>query len=202
MKELIIFKHRINKIADIASLQPNWGAELDLRSNVQVKNKVQIHHDAWSEGDDFADWLKAFSTREHRGPLILNTKEDGLEERVIELLTAFQIKDYFFLDTALPTLVKWTHARGNKNFAVRLSHYEPIEFVNAFKAKADWIWVDCFGGQPIDPEWLKELQGDFQICLVSPELQGMDTSLISVFKKLLGPYADAVCTKHPQLWKD
>lgn len=202
MKELIIFKHRINKISEIATLQPGWGAELDLRSSLHTKGKIHIHHDAWSEGDDFDNWLQAYSERQNAGPLILNTKEDGLEERILELLKKYKFSNYFFLDTALPTLVKWTQVKGVKNFAIRLSQYEPLEFVNAFKGKADWLWVDCFAGQPIDPEWLKELQGDFQICLVSPELQGMDVSLIADFKNLLGPYADAVCTKNPHMWKN
>lgn len=202
MKQLVIFKHRINKISEIAALKPGWGAELDLRSHVQHKGKILIHHDAWTEGDDFESWLKAYAQRSQPGPLILNTKEDGLEERTLELLKTYGLHNYFFLDTALPTLVKWTQQKSLKNFAVRLSHYEPPEFVRQFQGKANWLWVDCFGGRPIDPEWLKELQGDFQICLVSPELQGMDSSLISDFKKLLGPYADAVCTKNPQLWID
>lgn len=194
-----IFKHRINKISEIPDLQEGWGAELDLRSGDQ-QLKLIVTHDPWTKGDDFDQWLNVYTKRKNFGPLILNTKEDGLEDQISSLLTKHGITEYFFLDTAFPTLVKWVETKKEKRFALRLSHYEPIEQVRLFIGKASWLWVDCFQGQMVDINWLKELKKSFKICVVSPELQGQDLALIEEHKKALSPFADAVCTKRPDLW--
>lgn len=200
IKSLKIFKHRVNKVTDISDLQPGWGVELDLRSDVSQKGALHLSHDPWVKGEDFSQWLGVYLKRNLPGTLILNTKEDGLESCAIEILESKKFTDYFFLDTCLPTLVKWTHVENKKHFAVRLSQFEPPEQVVRFKNKVEWLWVDCFFGQPISREWVERLSADFKICLVSPELQGQDVGLIESFKIQLGDLADGVCTKRPDLW--
>ena len=195
-----VFRHRVNKIAEIANLEPGWGAELDLRSDIRHPGKILVTHDAWGPAEDFEDWLKEYAKRDRPGGLILNTKEDGLESRVMEILKSKSFEDYFFLDTTVPTLVKWTEVEKKGNFAVRMSQFEGPSFVAPFLGKAKWLWVDCFFGQMVPEAWLKELKGKIQICLVSPELQGMPVDLIVQHQKVLGPYANAVCTKRPDLW--
>ena len=37
----------------------------------------------------------------------LNTKDDGLEDRVLVAMDETGVTQFFFLDTVLPTLVKW-----------------------------------------------------------------------------------------------
>lgn len=155
------------------------------------------------EGDDFDQWLTEYKKYGLVGPLILNTKEDGLESYCLEQLRAQGIKNYFFLDTTIPTLVKWTHKKNLPNFAVRFSAYEPLSSILAFAKKASWVWVDCFDGIPPDPRDVAELKNFFRICLVSPELQmGITADLaekIRHFSPLLS-MIDAVCTKNPELW--
>lgn len=192
-------KHRVNRIADLSSVKPEWGVEIDLRSVVEAPGALHLSHDPWKRGDDFQEWLAAFKTQKIAGPLILNTKEDGLEETLIELLNAQGIKNYFFLDTAVPTLVRWAAERRRKNFAVRLSSFEGLENVKPFEGLVEWVWVDCFGGAPMPLEPVKRLQGVFKICLVSPELQGQPVDTISRFFPL-GRLSDAICTKRPDLW--
>lgn len=203
MQKLAIIKHRLNKIDDLLTLQPGWGVEVDFRSDINQPGRLHISHDAWTPATDFETWLDAYLKLPQPGTIILNTKEDGLESRILEILEARNFSDYFFLDTAVPTLVKWTTAKeklNNNKFAVRLSAYEPPAFVEKFKGLAQWLWVDCFEGKPVDPQWLAQLKNEFKICLVSPELQGQDTALIHDFKKILGAHAHAVCTKRPELW--
>lgn len=200
MKNVKIFKHRINSLEDIQSLQPGWGAELDLRSDVSQKGSLHITHDPWTRGASFETWIDAYLKRNQPGTLILNTKEDGLESRIMEILKSKKFDDYFFLDTCLPTLVKWSIVENKKHFAMRLSEFEPPEFVLKFKNKVDWLWVDCFFGKPVSRDWLKSLSADFKICLVSPELQGQDVKLIQDFKNQLGDLVHGVCTKQPKLW--
>jgi hypothetical protein len=74
--------------------------------------------------------------------------------------------------------------------------------VECFKDKADWIWVDCFQGKPVAAELVQSLKPHFKVCLVSPELhgQGLKENLSDFLP--LYRWADAVCTKEPQVWRD
>ncbi len=192
-------KHRVNTIEELKGINPSWGVEVDLRSAVGRAGKLHLSHDPWVEGDDFEVWLQAFRAQKVAGTLILNTKEDGLEGRTLELLARYGVTDYFFLDTALPTLVRWSLRQGNSHFALRVSTHEPIDLLSSFAGKASWVWVDCFDGIPMPTNAIRELKGKFKICLVSPELQGQPKDRIPEFRELFS-LADAVCTKHPEAW--
>lgn len=194
-----LIKHRCNQIKDLQDLSPEYGVEIDLRSSVSVSGKMHLSHDPWAEGEDFGKWLAAYKAKGLSGPLILNTKEDGLEFKALEQLDKLQIKNYFFLDTALPTLVKWTVKNDQKHFAVRWSKYEPLEFCEKFKDLCDWVWVDCFFLEIPPAAVIEKLKTSFKVCLVSPELQGGDVKLISEFRNKIGK-VDAVCSKRPDLW--
>lgn len=185
--------HRINTIEQLKSTPHNFGVELDLRPE---GDKIIIHHDAFKPGEDFEEWLKHYN----HALIILNTKAEGMENRILELMDKYNIKDYFFLDLSLPFLIRYMN-QGVKKMAVRFSEYEPLEFVMGFAGKVDWVWVDCFTDLPLSPESYNQLKKHFKLCLVSPELQGYELSRIDEFKKKLhGMSIDAVCTKRPDLW--
>jgi hypothetical protein len=193
-------RHRMNRASDLKNLRPGEGAEIDLRSDVNSKGRIHLSHDAWNEGDDFETWLKVYSS-EARGTLILNTKEDGLEGRVLELLKRYHINDYFFLDTQIPTLI-WRHTNLKEtHFAARLSIYEPQELARCLIGRADWLWLDGFGGKPLDVAQVLPLKEHFKLCLVSPELLKQPLEAISQFKEL-GKVCDAICTKSPEAWSN
>lgn len=196
---LQIIKHRVNRIAELYTVDQTWGVEVDLRSDVNRSGKIHLSHDPWSRGDDFEDWLSEFCNLKIAGPILLNTKEDGLEEHVMRLLKARSLENFAFLDTAFPTLVRWVLKRGESRFAVRLSKYEPLAMANAFLGKVDWIWLDCFDGDPwMDCEF-EFLSRHSRICLVSPELQGAEEKF-GLFANVL-PLVDAICTKKPESWR-
>ncbi len=137
--------------------------------------------------------------------MILNVKEEGLEARLIDLMKQHRINDYFFLDQSFPFLIKWLKL-GEHRCAVRVSEFESIETAVTLAGKVDWAWIDCFSKFPItevDTSRLKD--AGFQLCLVSPELQGRPAeSAIPELAKLLQEQhiqADAICTKQPELWK-
>jgi len=197
----IFLKHRVNSIQDISQLDKKWGVEIDLRSSVQKQGALHLSHDPWVMGDDFEQWIKEYKRQAIQGPIWLNTKEDGLESRIEELMEQYEIRDYVFLDTVLPTLVKKTQFESKTRFAIRYSKYEPEDFVSCFLGKADWIWVDCFQGEPVTSEPIKKLKNHFKVCLVSPELHGKKLSEnIKNFVELF-ELADAVCSKEPNLWE-
>jgi hypothetical protein len=196
---MIYVRHRVNTVAELEALPDrSWGAEIDLRSDVSRPGAIHLAHDPWKAGDSFADWLAAYARLGFRGPVIVNTKEDGLEERALELLAAHNITSFFFLDTALPTLVRWT-GKGEKRFAVRVSSREPVEAALQFAGKAEWAWVDCFGAEPFPVQAVQPLVGRFRLCLVSPELQGAPLESRVRFQELAARM-DAICTKDPKGW--
>jgi len=198
----LFIRHRVNSLSELSSLEKDWGVEVDLRSCVQSKGALHLSHDPWVMGDDFESWLAEFKRLSIRGPIWVNTKEDGLEERIDDLMLKYQIDTYVFLDTVLPTLVRKVHFQNLKHFAVRLSAYEPEEFVTLFSGKAEWVWVDCFQGIPLSVKLVKQLRKYFKVCLVSPELHGRSLQdNLSDFAPLF-EISDAVCTKEPLAWKN
>ena len=193
-----IISHRRNTKQDLSSTPKKYGIEVDIRS---FGEQLIIHHEPFVTGENFEDWLEAFQ----HGTLILNVKEEGLEARLIALMKSKGIEDYFFLDQSFPFLVKWATA-GEHRCAVRVSEFESIETALTLADKVDWVWVDCFTRFPLSHEdALRLKKAGFKLCLVSPELQGREAQTeISLLIKLLNErdiFADAVCTKRPDLWE-
>ena len=83
-------QHRINKTSELASVQKEYGVEIDLRSDVGHLHKLHLSHDAWVLGDDFDNWLLEFKAQCIFGPIILNTKEDGLEDIILQKLKNYR----------------------------------------------------------------------------------------------------------------
>ena len=204
---MIIIAHRINTLSQLKSVQKDFGIELDVRYH---EDDLILHHDPFSHHNSnpekFSEILKHYQCE---GPIIVNVKTEGVEEKCIELLNKFKIKNWFFLDLSMPYFVKYakrsdiTGFFSPENLAVRFSEEEPIEYALNFAKKAKWVWVDCFTKLPLDDVTYNKLkQAGFKICLVSPELQKFSTDRIAEFKKQLqGKEIDAVCTKYPDLWR-
>jgi len=194
-----LISHRRNTIKELLATDSKYGVEVDIRS---YGKKLIMHHEPLIKGEDFNEWL----TEYNHGTLILNVKEEGLESRLIKLMKEQGIDDYFFLDQSFPFLVKWSNL-GEKRCAVRISEYESIETALTLARKVNWVWVDCFTQFSLaqqDAEALNE--AGFKICLVSPELQGRDAKkeipLLADELKKRNIFADAVCTKNPEIWEN
>lgn len=192
-----IIRHRRNTIAELKATDPRYGIEVDIRSYGDV---LVTHHDPFTRGDLFTEWLASY----RHGTLILNVKEEGLEERVLELMRHHDINDFFFLDQSFPFLIK-TAMMGESRCAVRVSEFEALDTALSLKGKVEWVWVDCFTRFPLDAAAANRLvSAGFKLCLVSPELQGRPAAQeISRMRELLvheriEPHA--VCTKEPALW--
>jgi hypothetical protein len=187
-------RHRVNTIAELSALDPALGVELDLRNAL---NRIILNHEVFEDGDDFKEYLKTY----RHNTLILNTKTDGLEDALIALMEEHGIDNYFFLDTTIPTTVKYAR-KGFKKIAVRFSEYEPLSFVEQYEGKTEWVWVDCFTRNILGQQAYAYLKQHFKICIVSPELQAHPLEWIADFKHAFADFElDAVCTKRPDLWK-
>ncbi len=193
---MIIISHRRNTIKQITETPEEYGAEIDIRTN---GNNLVIHHEPYEEGTCLMEWLAHYKHK----LLILNVKEEGLESRLIEIMSEHNIVNYFFLDQSFPFLIK-TSKQGERRSAVRFSEYESINTVLSLAGKVDWVWVDYFTRLAIDKTSYTELKkAGFKLCLVSPELQGFAKKVIPNLRNELKRKrisVNAVCTKSPDLW--
>jgi len=190
--------HRVNSIKKLKQVDTSFGVEIDIRS---FGDKLILNHEPFENGELFSEWLKFYN---HKF-LILNTKEEGLEEMILLELGKKGINNFFFLDLSFPFLIKLAN-EGEKRCAVRLSEFEDIKTVINLSGLVSWVWVDCFTKFPmtrLELDLLKETHG-FNLCIVSPELQGRGSEIdIKKFVNdinMLNLNIDAVCTKYPELW--
>jgi len=201
--------HRINTLEKLKEVPLAFGAEIDVRYH---KNELILHHDPFNHHEQSVPTLTEFLKAYHlQGPLILNVKTEGIEERCIQLMNQFGVKHWFFLDLSPPYLVKYSLLAQNQrvsgltpeNLAVRFSEYEPLDLALSFESRAGWVWVDCFTHLPLNQSaYEKLMQAGFKICLVSPELQGHSLEKIPDFKKQVAHFQiAAVCTKRADLWQ-
>jgi len=192
----MIIKHRVNTSAALIEVPTKYGVEIDLRL---FQGELILAHDPFEAGEKFENWLENY----RHDSIILNVKEDGLENLVTELLSKRGISKYFFLDQPFPTLRK--SAKAGIPVAVRLSEYEPP--INLRDLEVKWAWLDSFNGKwdYLDEysEWFR--RSEMNLCVVSPELQGRTNpdELQLILSKLekIKQNPSAVCTKYPEEWE-
>jgi hypothetical protein len=189
---MIKVAHRINT-SEALNLVPNdCGVELDLRS---INSEIVLGHDFPARGEEFSHFLGKYNHK----LLILNVKEDGLEESIIEILSTRKDIEYFFLDQPFPTIIK--SSKAGFATSIRVSEFEDLPKI---PTGAKWIWIDSFTGDwnHVEPALEYARANKIRTCLVAPELQGrfdqIETDwLIAEFKGRL----DAVCTKNLLTWE-
>jgi hypothetical protein len=182
--------HRINRKTELTNINPKYGVELDLRD---FNGLIHIEHEPFCVGESFEDYAANY----HHGVMILNIKCDGIEHRVLEIVKRHGITNYFFLDSAFPT-IKLLSDRGEHNLAIRFSEFEGMDTIRAMKGRVGWVWVDCFTIFPMDKTIYDEIkQLGYKICIVSPELQQQESKIEQygdyMKRKTLIP--DAICSK-------
>ncbi len=210
---MIVVDHRRNSLEQLAQTAPEYGIEVDLRNH---GSDIIVTHDPFvTEGVRIEQWLDAY----RHAFLIANVKEEGLEERLLPMLRERGIADYFILDESFPYIRKYA-LQGVRNFALRVSEYEdhrtPIALADALRARnlgVDWIWVDSFTGEMLDPTIAAALRtAGFRLCYVSPELhhipepESWERRVRDAHEALDAPSMsasrpDMVCTKLPALWR-
>ncbi len=195
---MLYIQHRKNLIEELKGVDTKYGIEIDLRSD---SDQLILQHDPFKKGPLFSEWLKYYKHK----TLILNVKEEGLENKILELLTKYSVDDFFFLDQSFPFLIKGIKS-NNKKTAIRFSEYEDINTALNLANKVSWVWVDYFTKCPLDQHTHTALRAaNFKICIVSPELQGYSAApyideLAQKFKQdSISP--DAICTKYPEIWE-
>lgn len=189
------FAHRINTIDNLKKVDNIYGIELDLRDK---DDKIVIQHDPFisDTGILFENYIKHLDTNNH--DMILNIKSERIEYKVLEILNNNNYKgSYFFLDSSFPMIYNLSN-KGIKDIALRYSEFEGIDTLINMKDKVKWVWVDVFTRLPLSYEICKKIKDmKYNICLVSPELQGRenDIEIYANYIKTEKLSIDAICCK-------
>jgi hypothetical protein len=195
---MIFIVHRINTLKKLRNISPEYGVEIDVRS---YQSNLTLNHEPFQKKILLNDYLKEFK---HKF-VIFNIKEEGIELKTLKILNKHQIKNYFFLDVNIPTIIDLLKKNININLCLRLSRYEDIKNVDFFKKKVKWIWIDTFNDEiSLSINNLKHLSKIFNLCLVSPELvknNKIDLDKFIKINKKKTIHFKAICTKKPLKWK-
>ena len=193
---MILINHRVNSISKLLKTSVEFGVEADLRSE---NKKIYLHHEPFKKGESFEKWIKYYKHK----ILILNVKEEGLEDIVIKILKKNKKKNFFFHDQTFSTLLK---NMFKTRVSIRFSEYEDLKRKNYLYKKIRWLWLDNFNQIELSKKFYNYLKNKkVKICMVSPELikrkrQNEIKKIINNLKKNKF-YLDAVCTKKPKLWR-
>jgi hypothetical protein len=191
-----IVAHRINSLEQLKLLPNKFGCEIDIRSQ---GSKLILNHEPYLSGDSLVDYLDNYK----HGLLVLNIKEAGIENDVLQLVRERNIPSFFLLDVEFPYLYRASRL-GERAIAVRFSEDEPIESVYNYNKLVDWVWVDTNTKLPIDSNNTNVLSS-MQTCLVCPERWGRPNDIIPYrhSMKSLGFNPNAVMTnfKYTHLWE-
>ena len=155
--------HRVNTIEELKRIPKEYGCEIDIRTD---GSKLILNHDPFSKGDDFIDYLDEYKN----STLVLNIKESGIEDTVLEEVRSRGVKSYFLLYVEFPYLDNATE-KGERKIAVRFSEKEPIENLNQFKDKLDWVWIDTINDFPVNFKNKNSFKNQ-KTCLVCPSRWG------------------------------
>lgn len=194
-----LIAHRINTVNELSQVPKYYGVEVDLRD---YKDRIILEHDPFKDGENFEEYLKHYN----HGTMILNIKSERIEFRVIELLKAYNIKKYIFLDSSFP-MIYLLSQKGEKNIALRFSELEGLDTIVNMQGMIDWVWIDCFTKFPLDKKHYDLLLNlGCKICLCSPDLLGRHDDIINYQRQINDQSLnfDAVCTKlhNMDLWKN
>lgn len=191
--EIVI--HRINTIKALREVPLNYGCEIDIRAN---GSKLILNHEPLKDGDSFSDYLDEY----RHGLLVLNIKEAGIENNVLDEARKRGISNAFLLDVEFPYLYRASR-QGERAIAVRYSEDESIDIVRKYKKMVDWVWIDTNTQLPIDKETINELHS-MKTCLVCPERWGRPHDIAPYRQKmqLMGFEPTAVMTSmiYVQQW--
>ena len=191
-----IVAHRINLINELSKVPMKYGCEIDIRSQ---DSKLILNHEPYLSGDSLVDYLDNYK----HGLLVLNIKEAGIEDDVLQLVRERKIPSFFLLDVEFPYLYKASRL-GERAIAVRFSEDEPIELVYNYNKLVDWVWLDTNTKLPIDSNNTTILSS-MQTCLVCPERWGRANDIIPYRQsmKSLGFNPNAVMTNlnYIHLWE-
>ena len=159
-------------IAFKRSFSQGYGTETDIRDYC---GELVISHDLPSKNSlKFEDFLELFVRYDHRLPLALNIKSDGLAKYINEFLKFYKVDNYFCFDMSIPDSINYFEV--DMNVFMRRSEYEVD---NQLYSHAKGIWLDSFSVNSLDcRDIVRYMELGKKVCIVSPELHRRDESKV------------------------
>ncbi len=157
----------------VQAIKEGFGIETDLRS---FKGRIVITHDPASSDNVLS--LKELFERIKSEPnfrkayYALNIKEDGIEQKVIELLDEFSIADRCFVfDMSVPSAITFKRKKNELKSKIMIATRES-EYENAtLYEDSQVVWMDEFESNWIDMDRIaKHINNGKIAVVVSPEL--------------------------------
>ena len=162
------FAEKNTRVAFEQSFALGFGAETDVRDR---DGELVISHDMADEKCMKVEELFEIYQRFGKGLyLALNIKADGLQAELKKLLLAYEVKNYFVFDMAVPDGMVY----ARKDFSIYTRHSD-FETIPAYYELAQGIWLDEVLGHWITDDVIyKHLSAGKSVCIVSPELHKRD----------------------------
>jgi hypothetical protein len=183
------------------SFAAGFGTELDVRDH---DGELVVTHDLPVGADlmHFEELLALHRDMDRALPLAINIKADGLQSRLAELVTRFELQNYFVFDMSVPDTLGYL-GQGLRCFT-RHSEWEPRP---ALYEQTAGVWMDQFEGDWVSVDAVREhTDAGKSVCIVSSELHGRDP------KEAWSRYAEGgmaalgagvmLCTDHPDVAKE
>jgi hypothetical protein len=182
------------------SFSSGFGTETDIRD---YKGELVISHDISDENCiSVKEMFGIYNKYDNTLPLALNIKADGLQLKLKDLISKYNITNYFVFDMSVPDGLQYL--KQNIKAFTRESEYERMP---SFYDDACGIWLDEFQGHWIDKEVIdKHLKNNKQICIVSPDLHKRDHKKewqnYKEIEKELNVNNLMICTDYPEEAKE
>ena len=80
--------HRVNNQENLETIPKDYGIEIDVRLN---NNNLILSHEPSSFGENLSEYLKKYD----HNLLVVNIKEDGIENDVIDILKIWNQKIFY-----------------------------------------------------------------------------------------------------------
>ena len=131
---MLIIKHRQNFNLKQVNKKIISGVEIDIRI---FNGEIVLQHDPFKSGENFQNWIKKYNLN----LLIINVKEEGLEEHIKDIMEKEKVNNYFILDETIPFIIKYC-SLGYSKFALRVSRWEHInsalEIIQNLQCPPNW----------------------------------------------------------------
>ena len=182
------------------SFSLGYGTETDIRD---YKGELVISHDIADENSlSVKEMFDIYNKYDNSLPLALNIKADGLQLKLKDLISKYNITNYFVFDMSVPDGLQYL--KQNIKSFTRESEYEKIA---SFYDDACGVWLDEFKGHWIEKEVIrKHINNNKQICIVSPDLHKRDYKKewqhYNDIEKELGINNLMICTDYPEHAKE
>ncbi len=176
------FEPNDNSISALMNgLRQGFGVETDVRD---FNGEIVISHDAPTNLNQLLyleDFLKAYNDENHKLPIALNIKSDGLATLLVDKISKFALKDYFVFDMSVPDQFQYFN---KMNVFSRISEFEKnFELLKLSQG----CWLDEIGSPWVtvkDFEFIVKLQKP--IAVVSREIHGWNhLDLWEVIRRVL-----------------